>query len=88
MFLCMCVCVESLSVRQKTGSSLGRLAFASDGRSINGRFDAERHPTSAGPPSGEQAAFLTPMHPLYSTRPHGLVQAIIWDTCPDLDLDL
>ena len=37
-------------------------------------------------PSGGRAAFQTPMHPLYSTRPNGLVQAIFWYTCPDLDL--
>ena len=43
-------------------------------------------PTSAEPPSGGRAAFLTPTHPLYGTRPHGLVQAIFWHTCPDLDL--
>ena len=56
---------------------LGRLAFVPDGRSINGRFEAERPPASAGPPSGERAAFLTPIHPLYSTRPHGLGQVYI-----------
>ena len=55
---------------------LGRLAFVPGGRSINGRFEAERPPTSAEPPSGGRAAFLTPMYYLYSTRPHGLVQAI------------
>ena len=60
---------------------LGRLAFVSDGVSINGRFEVKRPPASA-----ERAAFLTPMHPLYSTRPHGLAQAIFWHTCPDLDL--
>ena len=44
-------------------------------------------PTSAGPHSGGKAAFFfTPMHPLYSTRPHVLVQAIFWRTCLDLDL--
>ena len=26
------------------------------------------------------------LHPLYSTRPHCLVQAIFWHTCSDLDL--
>ena len=31
---------------------LGRLAFVSDGVSNNGRFEAERPPTSVGPPSG------------------------------------
>ena len=41
---------------------------------------------SAGQPSGGQAAFQIPMHALYSTRPWGLVQAIFWHTCPDLDL--
>ena len=56
------------------------------GIETNGSFEAERPPTSAGPPSGERAAFLSPMHPLYSTRPHSLVQAIFWHTCPDLDL--
>ena len=29
------------------------------GIEINGRFEAERPPTSAGPPSDERAAFLT-----------------------------
>ena len=52
----------------------------------NGRFEAERPPTSVGPPSGGRAAFLSPMHPLYSTRLHGLAQAILWHTCPDPDL--
>ena len=56
------------------------------GIEMNGRFEAERPPASAGPPLGWRAAFLTPMHPLYRTRPHGLVQAIFWHTCPDLDL--
>ena len=65
---------------------LGRLAFVSDGVSNNGRSEAERPPTSVGPPSGGRAAFQTPLHSLYSTRPHGLVQAIFWHTCPDLDL--
>ena len=31
--------------------------------------------------------FFTPMHPFHSMRPCGLVQAIFWHTCPDLDLD-
>ena len=52
----------------------------------NGRFVAEKTPTSVGPPSGGRAAFLSLLHPLYSTRPYGLVQAIFWHTCPDLDL--
>ena len=43
------------------------------GIETNGRFEAERPPSSVGPPSGERAAFLSPMHPLYSTR--SLVQA-------------
>ena len=60
---------------------LGRLAFVPDGVSINGRFEAKRLQASAGPPSGGRAAFLTPMHPLYSTRPHGLLQAIFWHSC-------
>ena len=30
--------------------------------------------------------FQIRLHALYSTRPHGLVQAICWHTCPDLDL--
>ena len=58
------------------------------GIKINGRFEAKRLPALAGPPSGGRAAFMTPMHPLYSTRPHGLVQAIFWHTCLDLDLGL
>ena len=45
-----------------------------------------RPPASAGQPSGGRAAFQILMHALYSTRPHGLVQAIFWHTCPDLDL--
>ena len=64
---------------------MGCLAFVPDGRLINDNFEAKRPPVLAGPPSGGQAAFLTPMHPLYSTRPHCLVQAIFWHTCPDLD---
>ena len=56
------------------------------GIETNGRFEAKRPPTSVGPPSGGRAAFLSPMYPLYSTRPHGLVQTIFWHTCPDLDL--
>ena len=52
---------------------------------INGRFEADRPQVSAGPPSGGRAAFQTPMHSMYITRPHGLVQAIFWYTCPDLD---
>ena len=72
-------------------SLLGLLAGPSGirvgwGIETNGRFEAEKPPTSIGPPSGGLAAFLSPMHPLYSTRPHGLVQAIFWHTCPDLDL--
>ncbi len=51
--------------------------------SVNGRFEAERPLASVGPPSSGQATFMTPMHPLYSTRPHGLVQAIFCH----LDLD-
>ena len=65
---------------------LDHLAFVPDGVSVNVIFEAERPPISAGSPSGGRTAFLTPMHPLYSTRPHGLVQAIFWQTCPDLDL--
>ena len=56
------------------------------GIKINSRFKVERPPASVEPPSGGRAAFLTPMHPLYNTRPHGLVQAIFWHTCLDLDL--
>ena len=58
-----------------------------DGRSKS-RADSgpNRRPVSAGQPSGGRAAFQIPMHVLYSTRPHGLVQAIFWHTCPDLDL--
>ena len=37
---------------------LSLLAFVPDGVSINGRFEAERPPTSAGPPSGGRAAFF------------------------------
>ena len=65
---------------------LGRLAYVPDEVSINGRFEAERPRLRLGPPSGGRAAFMTLVHPLYSTRPHGLVQAIFWYTCPDLDL--
>ena len=66
---------------------LGRLAFVPDGWS-KPRADSEpnRPPASAGQPSGGRAAFQIRLHALYSTRPHGLVQAIFWHTCPDLDL--
>ena len=43
------------------------------GIEINGRFEAERPPPSAGPPSGGRAATLTPLSPMYSTRPCCLV---------------
>ena len=56
------------------------------GIETNGRFEAERPSALAGPPSGGRAAFMTPMHPLYCTRPHDLVQAIFGHTCPNLDL--
>ena len=56
------------------------------GIETNGRFEAERPPTSVGPPSGGRAALFSPMYLLYSTGHHGLVQAIFWHTCPDLDL--
>ena len=61
---------------------LGRLAFEPDGRS-KPRADSgpNRPPASAG-----RAAFQIRMQTFYSTRPHGLVQAIFWHTCPDLDL--
>ena len=39
---------------------LGRLAFVSDGVSINGRFEAERLPASVGPPSGGRVATSVP----------------------------
>ena len=38
-----------------------------------------------GHPRVGELLFFTPMHSLYSTRPYGLVQAIFWHTCPDLD---
>ena len=53
------------------------------GIETNGRFEAEKPPTSVESPSGGRAAFLSPMHPY---APHGLVQATFWHTCPDLDL--
>ena len=37
--------------------------------SSKGRLEAERSPSSAGPPSGGQTASLTPLSPLYSTEP-------------------
>ena len=40
---------------------------------INGIFEAERPPTSAGSPSGGRAATLTSLSPMYSTRPCCLV---------------
>ena len=43
------------------------------GIEVNGRFEAERPPASAGPPSDGRAATLTPLSPLYSTRPCCLV---------------
>ena len=55
-----CIIVFSLysDIRKDTFQAfwLGRLAFVSDGVSNNGRFEAERPPTSVGPPSGGQAA--------------------------------
>ena len=39
---------------------LGRLAFVPDGVSINGRFEAERPPISAGPPSDGRDATSVP----------------------------
>ena len=39
------------------------------GIEINGKFEAERPPATTGLPSGGRAAFMTHMHPLYSTRP-------------------
>ena len=76
----------NINIRDFTRLLLGRLAFVPDRVSINGRFKDERPPNLAGPPSGGRAAFMTPMHPLYSTRPYGLLQAIFWHTCPNLDL--
>ena len=66
---------------------LCRLAFVPDGWS-KPRVDSgpNRPPASAGQPSGGRAAFQIRLHALYSTRPHGLVQAKCWHTCPDLDL--
>ena len=32
----------------------------------------------------DELLFRSVLHALYSTRPHGLVQAIFWHTCPDL----
>ena len=56
------------------------------GIEIYGTFEAKRLPASVGPSLGGRVAFVTPMHPLYNTRPHSLLQAIFWHTCPDLDL--
>ena len=39
---------------------LSCLAFMSDGASNNSRFEAERPPTSVGPPSGGRAATFVP----------------------------
>ena len=55
------------------------------GIEINGRFEAERLPVSAGPPSAGRAATVTPLSPMYSTRPCCLVQAITWHPCPNPD---
>ena len=43
------------------------------GIETNGRFVAERPSASAGPPSGGRTATLTPLSPMYSTRPSCLV---------------
>ena len=61
---------------------LGRLAFVPDGWSKPRADSGPNRP----PASGGRAAFQIRLHALYSTRPHGLVQAISWHTCPDLDL--
>ena len=39
---------------------LGRQAFVPDGVSINGRFEAERHPASTGSLSGGRTAIFIP----------------------------
>ena len=49
----------------------------------NGRFEAVSLPVSAGLPPGGPAATLTPLQPMYGTRPCCLVQAITRHTCPD-----
>ena len=43
------------------------------GIETNGRFDAEKLPALAMPPSGGRAATLTPLSLMYSTRPCCLV---------------
>ena len=45
-------------------------------------------PASAGPPSGGRTATLTPLSPMYSTRPWCLVQAITRHLYPDPYLKL
>ena len=47
---------ENLRSHTSLAFWLGRLAFVSDGVSNNGRLEAERPPTSVGPPSGGWAA--------------------------------
>ena len=53
---------------------------------LNGRCEAERPPASAGQPSGERAAPLIPLSPLYITRLRCPVWAIIRHLCLDPDL--
>ena len=53
---------------------------------LNGILEAERPPTSVGPPSGGWAASLTPLTPLYGTGPRCPFQAIIRHPCLDPDL--
>ena len=49
----------------------------------NGRLEALRLPVLAELPPGGRAATLTPLYPMYGTRPCCLVQAITQYTCPD-----
>ena len=66
---------------------LGRLTFVSDRVS---KLMADSRPKGPqlqlGHPRVDELLFSPTLHSLYSTRPHGLVQAIFWHTCPDLDL--
>ena len=70
------------------GSFLGILTGPSGIRAgwaikIKIRLGAEKAPSFGWATFGWASCFSDP---LYSTRPHGLVQAICWHTCPDLDL--
>ena len=71
-----------------TSSQLSRLSGirARWGIKIYDKFEDERPLASVGPPLGGWAATLTPLSPMYSSRPCCLVLAISRYPCLDPDL--